>query len=182
MRPMGCCLNSTGNHKRNPRSRLTGSNRGVKNWRPKLHQKIETVPAPKHGERIQGTDVVDLDAWDATLGGLENSWDMTGFPKLEGMIQPPLPPNRTMHELHLHNLNEYQKLMTSSPSELSLDIEKKRSLLARKSETALASNVMDTSKADALDCIPDQVVVIQPPAAAKVFLLQPHKQDFHSSP
>lgn len=55
-------------------------------------------------------------------------------------------------------------------------------LLARKSETALASNVMDTSKADALDCIPDQVVVIQPPAAAKVFLLQPHKQDFHSSP
>lgn len=69
-------------------------------------------------------------AWDATLGGLENSWDMTGFPKLEGMIQPPLPPNRTMHELHLHNLSEYQKLMTSSP-ELSLDIEKKRSSWAQ---------------------------------------------------
>jgi len=162
---------------------LTGSNRGVKNWKPKLRQKIETVPAPKHGERIQGTDVVDLDAWDATLGGLENSWDMTGIPKtLEGMIQPPLPPNRTMHELHLHNLNEYQKLMTSSPSELSLDIEKKRCMLIRKFEKALASNVMDTSKADRLDCIPDGAVVIQPPAAAKVFLLQPHKQVLHSSP
>ena len=53
-------------------------------------------------------------------------------------------------------------------------------LLAQKSEEALASNVMDTSKADGLDCIPDPV--IQPPAAAKVFLLQPHKQVRNSSP
>ena len=65
-----------------------------------------------------------------TLKELEKSWDIAGpGPSDTQLGLPALPPDRSMHELHLKQLNKYQRYIGRHPQCLPLDVLNKRCLL-----------------------------------------------------
>lgn len=87
---------------------------------------LKAIPIPKRGDKIDGADVVDLKAID-TLKEMERSWDIEGPAPFDTQFGlPALPPDRSMHELHLKQLNNYKRYIGRHPQCLPLDVLNKR--------------------------------------------------------
>jgi len=65
-----------------------------------------------------------------TLKEMERSWDIEGPAPFDTQFGlPALPPDRSMHELHLKQLNNYKRYIGRHPQCLPLDVLNKRCLL-----------------------------------------------------